>query len=107
MGYDPDQIYEEVTHEFGQCWHARIDAPAAQQLDLLRGVTADKAHRGAGHLRAIQRDDQKIVEELFGQGGSASTRTNCEAGSIRGNSGVDETARANPCSIAHDRRFDA
>lgn len=42
-GRGPDQIYAELTREFGQSWYERIDAPAPpRQMDLLRQVSADK-----------------------------------------------------------------
>ena len=62
-------------------------------------VTSDICARSSAMLRRSSKNCSAKA--------GASTRANCEAGSIRGNSGVDETARANPCSIVHDCRFDA
>jgi phosphoglucomutase len=40
---DPSQIYGDLTHDLGQCYYERIDAPATRkEMDILRGISSDQ-----------------------------------------------------------------
>ncbi len=42
-GRDPDELYRELTREFGQCWYERTDLPATlREADILRSVTVEQ-----------------------------------------------------------------